>query len=53
MHLGTNKKPIKHDGEGLQISSTISKQAQVHSSYNISLEKEVMSGMPTPRNSFI
>jgi hypothetical protein len=53
MHLGINKKLIKHDGEGSQISSTISKQAQVHSSWNLSLEKEMTSQMLTPWNSFI
>jgi hypothetical protein len=42
MHLEINKKLIKCHEEGSQVSSKISKQAQVHSLYNLSLKGEMM-----------
>jgi hypothetical protein len=47
--LEINKKLIKrYEEEGSQVSSMISKQAQVYFSWNLSLKGEMMPYMPMP-----
>jgi hypothetical protein len=46
--LEINKKLIKRYEEGSQVSSMISKQAQVYFSWNLSLKGEMMPYMPMP-----
>jgi hypothetical protein len=45
IHLGINQEPIKCHLEGAWVSLMLSKQAQIHFSWNSSLEGEVMSWM--------